>query len=183
MPIRFEPTSIGAKFATLTITSNDPAGTRTLGVSGDAPSGKLAVTGSTCFGGVQACCTKERTISICNVGDCKLNVTSVAFKRKSRYWKLINNPFPATLHPGSCLSVVIRYKAEERCPRCCELIITSDDPSTPVKTLELLAYTIWDHKCCDECRKGSCEKHHSECGCKPCPDDCCDDDGDPDCDE
>ncbi len=182
LPIRFEPTSFGAKSATLTITSNDPSGTHTIDVSGDAPSGKLAITGSACFGGVKACHYRERTIPICNVGDCKLHVSSVALKHKSRYWKLINNPFPATLHPGSCLSVFIRYKAEERIARAAELVITSDDPATPVKVLELLAYTIWDRECCksccDDCRRGSCEKRHSRRCCQKCPEDCCEEEQD-----
>ena len=103
VPIRFQPASFGPKSATITITSDDPAGPQTIAVTGSTPSGKLAVTGSTCIGGVKACCLGERTISICNVGDCKLHVSSVAFKRKSKHWRLINNPFPATLHPGSCL--------------------------------------------------------------------------------
>ena len=183
VPIRFEPTSFGPKSATLTVTSNDPAGPQSIDVSGDAPSGKLAVTGSTCFGGVRACCCAERTISICNVGDCDLHVTSVAFKRKNRHWKLINNPFPASLHPGACLCVVIRYKATEKCPRCCELIITSDDPHTPVRTLDVMAYTIWNEcgckRCCEDCRKGCCEKCHSE-GCEERCGNCCDDDDDED---
>jgi Abnormal spindle-like microcephaly-assoc'd, ASPM-SPD-2-Hydin len=97
MPIRFEPASVGAKSATLTVLSNDPAGPRSIAVSGEAPSGTLAVTGSTFFGDVCACCRVERTISICNVGECALHVSGVAFKHKSRHWKLINNPFPATL--------------------------------------------------------------------------------------
>jgi len=186
-PIRFAPTSFGFKAATITVLSDDPLGPNTIRVSGDAPSGKLAVTGSTCFGGVKACCGAERTISICNVGECNLHVIRVAFKRKSRHWKLINNPFPATLRPGSCLCVVIRYKANEKCPRCCELVITSDDPENPVKTLDVMAYTIWNDcgckKCCPDCQKGSCEKHHQECCCEQCPDDCCDDDDDEDEDE
>ena len=95
----------------------------------------FVVTGSTCIGGVKGGCLGERTISICNVGDCKLNVTDVALKRNSKYWKLINNPFPATLHPGSCLNVLIRYKAAEKCPRPSELIIVSDDPDSPEKLL------------------------------------------------
>jgi len=183
VPIRFEPASFGAKSGTITVTSDDPTGAKSVALSGNVPSGKLTVTGSTCIGGVKACCLGERTISICNVGDCRLRVTSVAFKRKSKHWKLINNPFPATLHPGSCLSVLIRYKATEKCPRCCELVITSDDPITPVKTLEVTAYTSWSDcgckKCCDDCRKGCCEKRHwwqrvrgSDCGCKKCCDDC-----------
>ena len=182
-PIRFEPISLGATPpATIRITSNDPAGPKTINVTGNAPSGTIAVTGSTCFGGVKACCCEERTISICNVGDCKLRVSSVAFKRKSRHWKLINSPFPATLHPGSCLSVVIRYKATEKCPRACELVITSDDPITPVKTLDLMAYTIWSdcgcRQCCDDCKKGCCEKSHPLRCCEERCNDCCDEDGD-----
>ena len=183
LTIRFQPTSFGAKSATLSVISDDPTGLRTVPLSGFAPSGKLAVTGSTSFGGVSACCCADRTLSICNTGDCALHVTSVRFKRKSSHWKLLNNPFPATLHTGSCLSVVIRYKATEKCPRSSELIIESDDPNTPVKTLEVLAYTVWDacgcRDCCEGCRKGGCEKSHSEPCCRqgyPC----CDDDDDDD---
>jgi hypothetical protein len=179
VPIRFAPTGLGSSSGSITVFSDDPAGPHVVALSGTAPPGKLAVTGSTCFGGVNACCTAERIISICNVGDCNLHILSVEFKRKSPFWKLIDNPFPASLHPGSCLGLVIRYKAQEKCPRACELVITSDDPSAPVKTLDLLAHTIW----CD-CSKGS------SCGCKkgagggrlcgPCCDECqndCDCDG------
>lgn len=187
IPIRFQPAGFGSKSATITIASDDPAGPKTITVVGNAPSGKLAVTGSLCFGGVKACCRADRTISVCNVGDCKLHVTSVAFKRKNRHWKLINNPFPATLHPGSCLGVVIRYKATEKCPICCELVITSDDPITPVKTLDVMAYTIWNEccckQCCDDCRNGCCNKRHTECCCEGRADDCCQDEEDEDEDE
>ena len=179
LPIRFQPTSIGAKTATITINSDDPSGPKTIAVSGDVPAGKLAITGSNVFGGVNAHCCADRTLSICNVGGCDLHVSSVAFKRKSSHWKLLNNPFTATLRPGSCLGLTIRYKATERCPRCCELLIASDDPDVPVKTVEMLAYTIWNdgerEKCCDECGKGDCEKCHGK-RCSqgyPC---CCDDD-------
>ncbi|SCX79381.1 choice-of-anchor D domain-containing protein [Nitrosospira sp. Nsp13] len=175
VPIRFEPNSFGPRAAMITIKSDNPAGAKTVAVSGNAPSGKLVVTGSTCIGGVKACCLGERTISICNVGDCKLYVTSVAFKRKSKHWKLINNPFPATLVPGSCLSVLIRYKATEKCPRCCELVIMSDDPEIPVKTLDVMAYTIWSDCECSDCRKGCCEKHHDGSCIAQGIDACCDD--------
>jgi hypothetical protein len=176
VPIRFAPAGVGSFSSTLTITSNDPASPASIVVTGEAPSGKLAVTGSTFFGGVQACCSAERTISICNVGDCQLHVSSVRFRHPSRHWELIHNPFPAAVHPGSCLSVVIRYKATERIPRSCDLIIDSDDPATPVRMLEVLAYTIWPddccRRCCDSCRKGACERRH----CAPaCCQTCCDD--------
>jgi Pro-kumamolisin, activation domain len=187
LPIRFQPTVLGATPPGAAITVHSNVGNRTVHVSGNAPAGKLEVTGSTFFGGVPACCREERTISICNVGDCKLHVSSVAFKRKNRHWKLINNPFPATLHPGSCLAVVIRYKATEKFPRACELVITSDDPTTPVKVLDVVAGTVWNEcgckQCCDDCRKGRCEQRHCDpCCCKRCNDDCDDEEhADDDC--
>ncbi len=187
VPIRFKPLGFGAKAATITVTSDDPASPISINVSGDAPAGKLTVAGSTTFGGVNAGCCADRTLSICNTGECALAVTSVRFRRRSRRWKLLNNPFPAKLRPGSCLPVVIQYRANEKCPRPCELVIESDDPVTPVRYVEVLAYTIWDARgkegcdgCrkedCDDCRKGCCDKH--PCCRQGYP--CCDDDDDDD---
>jgi hypothetical protein len=184
VPIRFEPSTIGPHSATISVFSDDPLSPATLNVSGFTPSGKLAVTGSLCFGGIIACCPAERTIAICNVGECVLNVSSVAFKKKTKHWRLVNNPFPAALHPGSCLSVVVRYRADERVPRSAEIVITSDDPDQPTKTIEALAYTIWERRCkecCEDCKQGSCDKRHEECCCERCPPDyCCDEDDDED---
>jgi hypothetical protein len=176
VPIRFAPTVIGPTSATIRITSSDPDSPHALQVSGQAPAGRLVVSGSLCFGGVKACCRAERTLSICNMGECALHVSSVAFKRKNPHWKLINNPFPATLPPGACLGLVIRYKATEKCPVACELIITSNDPAAPVKTLDVMAYTIWDTCCgrrdCDKCGGKGCER--CRCGaCDGAADDCC----------
>ena len=170
VPIRFKPLGFGAKAATITVASNDPASPLSINVSGDAPAGKLTVAGSTTFGGVNAGCCADRTLTICNTGACALDVTSVRFKRRSRHWRLLNNPFPTKLRPGSCLPVVIQYRANEKCPRPCELVIESDDPVMPVECVEVLAYTIWDAGCketsdgcrkedCDDCRKSCCDKH------------------------
>lgn len=168
LPIRFQPSSPGSKSATIKVLSDDPAGSKSVAVSGHAPTGKLAVSGSTVFGGVKACCHAERKVVICNVGDCKLHVSSVAFKRKSPHWRLAHNPFPATLHPGSCLPLFIVYRATEKYPRSCELIVKSDDPQMPERVLELFAYTIWDdcscERSCEYCHKGGGEKRD----CHPC---------------
>jgi hypothetical protein len=160
VPIRFQPTTIGPASATIEIDTAHPATTRTVAVSGSAPAGKLAVTGSTHFGEVD-CGTADRTVCICNVGECPLEVTSVAFHRERRHFKLINNPFPATLHPGSCLGVVIQYEAS--CdPECCELVIKSDDPTDPVKILDVVAYTRCKPAC--ECKPAcSCGGHSGGC--------------------
>jgi Abnormal spindle-like microcephaly-assoc'd, ASPM-SPD-2-Hydin len=192
LPIRFRPTSLGAKSATLTVTSNDPAGPRTIDVSGEAPPGKLAVTGETEFGCVECGMQADQTVAICNVGECDLHVSEVAFrhkeklKQKCRRFKIVHNPFPATLRPGSCLNVVIRYRAKCEAPKCCHLVIASDDPSTPIRTLDVSARTCCltcepCNPCCCGCcgcsrktegRKGRCceccdckhrrERHHKE---------------------
>lgn len=173
VPVRFRPASLGAKTATITVTSDDPANPHTIDVSGDAPPGKLAVTGSTYFGGVKCGRWAFRTIAVCNTGDCDLHVSKVAFERKSRHWALVRNPFPATLHPGSCLNVTIRYKATQSEPRPCELVITSDDPVTPVREVEVIAWTrCCCRECCDACpdqrdcaerHQERCEEHNREC--------------------
>ena len=160
VPIRFEPTSVGSATATLTVTSDDPAGPHTIGVSGEAPPGKLTITGSTVFGGVRCCCTEQRTVSVCNTGECDLHVSHAEFKHKRRHFRLINNPFPATIRPGSSLDLVLQYHAVDKIARPCELVIHSDDPDHPVKHVEVIAYTIWK---CPECRCRDCHECRHEC--------------------
>jgi hypothetical protein len=164
VPIRFSPSGFGAVGATITVFSDDPASPATVDVFGDTPAGALAVSGSTSFGGVQAGCCSDRTVFIANVGACTLQVTGVHFKRKSRQWRLLHNPFPADLPSGACLPLVIQYRAIDMCPRPCELIIESDDPGEPVKTLELLAYTVPGACGCkaEEC-EGCCRQGYAGC--------------------
>jgi len=164
VPIRFEPRVLGPATAVITVTSDDPAGPGTVTVTGDAPPGKLAVTGSAFFGGVKCCRREQRRLSICNVGACALYVAEVELKRHRRPFRLLHNPFPATLHPGSCLDVVIEYHAVERVARVRELVITSDDPTDPVRCVDVVAWTDWE-ECCKEgacdCRK---QGREHDCG-------------------
>jgi hypothetical protein len=182
VPIRFKPDSHGAAGAAITVTSADPGSPHGVQVRGEAPSGRLSISGSLCFGGVKACCRAERTLTLCNTGECALQITSVGLKRKSKHWKLVNNPFPAALHPGSCLGVVVRYKATEKCPVAAELVIASDDPATPVRTLDLMAYTVWNGCCCKAEGEECCKRYEGPCGCNAIcegsADDCCEDEED-----
>ena len=118
---------------------------RRVEASGHVPAGKVAVTGSTYFGEVDRGIARK-TVSICNAGDCKLRVFEVGFSRKRRHFRLIKNPFPATLHPGSCLDVVIEYRASCE-SECCELVIESDDPDHPVKMRDVVAFSRCDESC------------------------------------
>jgi photosystem II stability/assembly factor-like uncharacterized protein len=163
LPVRFAPTSFGAKSATLTVTSDDPGGPRTVAVSGTAPPPILRVTGTTYFGPVDLGLRAHQTLSICNVGPCDLHVTRVGFTpqpccpehdgcsepervehppndQRCTDFCLVNNPFPATVKPGSCLGVLIQYTPTCDGARCCELVIESDDPVTLRKTLTVTGH-------------------------------------------
>src|SRR5262249_2623872 len=72
-------TSPGPKSGTIAVASNDPqVPSKVVSVSGNAPTGDIRVTGSTDFSDVCAGVLAEKTISICNVGRCNLNVTNVS---------------------------------------------------------------------------------------------------------
>jgi len=190
LPIRFQPHHLGAAAATLTITSNDPNSPESVPVTGFTPSGTLSVAGSGHFGPVDFGRRAERTISVCNVGECDLRVLKVSFlpdpwkpgchdcdccgcdwgcgcgchghehgghghehaheqleqgphenygrghhhpdrDQCCATFKIISNPFPATVRPGSCLPVLIRFTPDCFGPKCCELQIETDDPQNP----------------------------------------------------
>jgi Pro-kumamolisin, activation domain len=167
LPIRFAPPSGGSYTGTITVDSNDPAGPRQISVAGEAPSGKLVISGSAVFGGVRCCTQAQRTLWLCNTGDCALSVSKVAFKHHHHALRLVNDPFPAILHAGSCLPVVVEYRAKEREPVLCELVIQSDDPTDSVKCVDVIAYTICD--CCKkETERCECERRQADRGCKVC---------------
>jgi hypothetical protein len=167
MPIRFKPLSFGAKAATITVTSDDPASPISINVSGEAPSGKLTVTGSTTFGGVNAGCCADRTLSICNTGDCALSVTSVHFRRRSRRWKLLNNPFPATAsgfvssgrHSVPPAKMPAAVRADDRKQRSGRRSSTLRCWRTRFGMLAAKRADGRHKEERDDCRKNCCDKH------------------------
>jgi hypothetical protein len=142
VPIRFAPTTLGAKSGMIIVASNDPLlPSRPVSVSGNVPPGVIRITGSTDFGDVCAGTLAEKTLSLCNVGLCDLQVSSVSFVPPCPDFTLINNPFPATVSPDSCLNVVIRLTPTSCGPKSCTLVIVSDDPASRTNTLTVTANT------------------------------------------
>jgi hypothetical protein len=132
VPIRLAPSTLGAKAGNITVFSNDPTTpAKVVAVSGSVPPGDVRVTGSTDFGDVCGGTQAEKEVSVCNVGACNLNVTSVGFEPPCPDFTLINNPFPAAVSPDSCESVVIRFTPTSDGPKTCTLVIRTDDPDTP----------------------------------------------------
>jgi hypothetical protein len=142
LPIRLEPTSLGMKTANITVTHNDPSqGAIAIPVSGNTPPGDVRVTGSTDFGEVCAGVLAEKRVSVCNVGTCNLNVTSVSFVPPCADFTIVNNPFPAPVSPDSCVDVTIRYTPSACGSHSCNLRIVTDDPDTPQINLTVTGNT------------------------------------------
>ncbi len=141
--VQFTPTSTGPKSATLMISDNDPANpSLTVQATGKGVQGKIAITGSTEFGDVCPGSVTEKTVSVCNTGACDLHVSSVSFVPACPDFTLINNPFPATVSPNSCLNLVIQFTPTSAGPKSCNLVVTSDDPNTPSTSFTVTANTL-----------------------------------------
>lgn len=141
VPIRFQPTSLGAHAGNITVSSNDPVTpSKIVAVNGSAPSPDIRLTGSANFGDVCAGAA-EKAIQVCNVGACNLNVTGASFVPPCSDFTLINNPFPAAVSPDSCLNLVIRFTPTSAGTKTCTLVINSDDPDTPSPSLVVTANT------------------------------------------
>ncbi len=140
VPLRFQPTSIGAKAANITISSNDPdTPNKIVAVSGHSDPGDINVTGSTDFNDVCAGVQSEKTISVCNVGACDLHVTSATINCPD--FTIVNNPFPTTVSHDFCIPLIVRFTPTSVGPKMCNLTINSDDPDENPVVLVLKANT------------------------------------------
>ena len=147
VPIRFQPTSPGPKTANITVNSNDPtAPSKVVVVSGNSPTGEIRATGSTDFGDICSETHPERTVAMCNVGACNLAVTAAAFVPDCPDFTFVNNPFPATVSPNSCLNLTIRYIGIRTGPKSCDLVVTSNTP-TLTKTVTAFVFPEFDPAC------------------------------------
>lgn len=102
----FSPASTGPQAAILTIPSNDGDDpTLNVPVTGNGTEQNIEVTGSTDFGVSSAWTPAERTVKVCNIGACDLDVAAAAVSCAD--FTLVSNPFPSTLPAGSCLDLVV----------------------------------------------------------------------------
>lgn len=136
----FNPAGTGAQTATLTIASNDPAHPGTaVQASANVGTPDIRVTGSTDFGVPSAWTPAEKTVDVCNVGTCSLAVTAAATSCAD--FELVTNPFPATLAPGACIDLVVRFVPRRPGRTVCQLTVASNDPSHPTVSRTLTART------------------------------------------
>lgn len=138
--VAFSPTAEGPQTAALSIASNDPeTPTVAVGASGAGTQKNISVTGSTSFGVVSAWSSGVHTLSVCNIGQCPLNVSGASISCSD--FSLAPSPLPATLAPAACVNLPIQFTPSLPGTKSCQLEITSDDPDTPVVVRTLTART------------------------------------------
>lgn len=138
--VAFSSTAEGPQAATLSIASNDPE-TPTVAVSATATGTQkdIRVTGSTAFGVVSAWTPGERTVAVCNTGQCPLTVSGATINCPD--FSLITSPLPATLSSSACVDLTIGFTPTLQGPKSCQLEIASNDPDTPTVSRTLTART------------------------------------------
>jgi hypothetical protein len=152
LPVRFAPTTPGAKTATITVNSRTVhAGTlppRTVNVSGNAPTGDINVTGSTTFGNVCGGDVSEKVVSVCNTGLCTLHVSSAFLSAPGAPnlpdcadFTIVNNPFPSDVSHDFCMPLTVRFTPSSPGPKSCDLVIVSDDPDEGTVIMTVTATT------------------------------------------
>jgi hypothetical protein len=140
--VRCEPSSLGIHTATFRIDSTDPdQGQLTVVYTCNTPAPDIRVTGGTAFGDACAGTLVEKSVSVCNVGGCDLNVTSAAFEPPCADFALVDNPFPANVSHDACVGLTIRFTPTSIGPKSCTLVIRSDDPDTPTIVRTVTANT------------------------------------------
>ncbi len=143
VPIRFQPTSVGPKSATLTITSNDPAGAqRQVRVSGTggAPVITTSVVDTGSLGQVCVGDTRDLDVTVTNSGVAPLVISAIASSSPEFQVPQVL-VFPLVVAPGTSLQVPIRLAPTTAGPKTTTLTFSSNDPATPAKTVTLTADT------------------------------------------
>jgi hypothetical protein len=109
MTVRFTPSSVGAKTATISFTSNSKAAA-TLSLLGRGAVGSLTTTSpSIGVGRVAPGSTRDTTIELCNNSEIAVGVTAVAFGGSQAFTVVAPASLPVSVEPGACLSVTIRF--------------------------------------------------------------------------
>jgi hypothetical protein len=142
--VRFTPTAVGSRSATVRIDSNDPDEAENpflLSLSGTGVTPNIAVTArALAFGNVAVGTTPPptRTTTISNEGSAALTVIGLSITGSLDFSLNLATPAtPFTVAPGATVPVDVAYTPEEPGPDSGTLEIVSDDPVEPLVTVTL----------------------------------------------
>ena len=149
LPIRFQPTSPGAKSDTITISTNDAATPtsqiRVNGVGGQ-PVIVTMVPDSGDFGSVCTRSHRDMPVTINNSGTCALKISAIT-SSSPEFQLAQTNAFPVVVAPGASVAIPIRYAPTTAGAKTATITFASDDPATPAKSVTLTANTAPEWIC------------------------------------
>jgi hypothetical protein len=133
--VRFAPLTLGAKSATITVFSDDPAGPHTVQVSGLAPAPRLSliIANSGNFGRVCVDRFAEESLVLNNGGPCPLTVSAISSSSTEFLVPQVHS-FPLVIGPGASLAMPIRFAP------------TSFGPKTATITVRVQASERAEHR-------------------------------------
>lgn len=109
LTVRFTASSVGPKSATISFTSNSKA-PATLSLLGRGAIGGLStLSPSVGVGTVAPGSTKDTTLELCNNSDIPVSVTGFSFRDNQAFSVVAPTSLPATVEPGACLSITVRF--------------------------------------------------------------------------
>ena len=130
----------GLAFTQLRVSSSDLDDPEILvQASGSGTVQDVSVSGATDFGVPSAWQPAERTVEVCNTGDCDLALTAASIDCAD--FTLVGTPLPTTVPAGSCADVTVRFTPVLPGAKSCTLTLTTDDPDTPIIQRTLTART------------------------------------------
>ncbi|HEX2454757.1 MAG TPA: choice-of-anchor D domain-containing protein [Vicinamibacterales bacterium] len=147
--VTFTPTSPGPQTGTLTVPSNDPiTPSAQIAVSGTGGSSAIAtiITDTGDFGSVCEGKFKDLPLFIHNNGTCPLIVTNVV-SSSPEFQTAQVLAFPLTVAPGTSVEIPIRFQPTTDGNKTATITITSNDPVSPAKTVQVKGTTPPDYVC------------------------------------
>jgi hypothetical protein len=141
--VGFAPVEDGDFEGTLTINSNDAdQGVFVLEMTGTGGASEITTTfddhfGSTCLGD-----TVTHDLMIQNSGSCPLSVDAIAIDNNSEFRLADTMEFPLVVAPGGEVTVPVEFIPFNTVgAHSAEMTITSDDPVTSAKVIDMVGYT------------------------------------------
>ncbi len=134
LTVRFTPAAAGARAATLTLPSNDPAGPHTVALSGTGVvlQPVLSVPATLAFGSVNLGANAVQSLTVANTGAAPLNVGTPAITgANAGDFTLVTNGCTAAVAPGGTCTLTLRFTPSAAGARAATLTLPSNDPAGP----------------------------------------------------
>lgn len=143
LTVRFEPDMDGDFEGTLTINSNDAdEGEIVLEMTGAGGLPEITTTFDDHFGSICLGDTVTHDLLIQNSGSCPLSVSAIDIDNSSEFRLASTMEFPLVVSPGGEVTVPVEFIPYDTVgAHSAEMTITSDDPATGEKVIDMVGYT------------------------------------------